>query len=95
MRQPNINIFFLLRKLLLRKASLESKSSLDSSPSLVFSSHSSAEGVAVDWVNKKLYWTEKDLNRIHAADLHSNGRSVVVLDGLSKPRAIALDPLHR
>ena len=56
------------------------------------------EGLAVDWIARKLYWTdcrdaEWETNRIEVANLDGSNRKVLVWKDLGLPRAIAVDPL--
>jgi len=49
-------------------------------------------GLAVDWINDKLYWTDSRLDRIEVLDLNTNHRTVLVSTGLDKPRGITVHP---
>lgn len=56
------------------------------------------EGLAVDWVGKKLYWTDCrdsdwETNRIEVANFDGSYRKVLFWKNLGLPRAIAVDPL--
>lgn len=56
------------------------------------------EGLAVDWIAKKLYWTDcRDYdwkrNKIEVANLDGTNRKVLFWRNLGLPRAIAVDPL--
>ena len=56
------------------------------------------EGLAVDWVGKKLYWTDCsdsdwETNRIEVANFNGSDRKVLFWKDLDFPRAIAVDPL--
>ena len=56
------------------------------------------EGLAVDWVARKLYWTDVrdsdwEANRIEVANLDGSNRNVLFWKNLGLPRAIAVDPL--
>ena len=56
------------------------------------------EGLAVDWVTKKLYWTDLrdsdwETNRIEVSNLDGTQRKVLFWQNLDQPRAIAVDPL--
>ena len=54
------------------------------------------EGIAVDWVARKLYWTEKigeGKSKIEVANFDGSYRKVLVCTDVDKPRAIAVDPL--
>ena len=52
----------------------------------------SPDGLAVDWVTKKLYWTDAETNRIELANLDGSHRKVLVWQDLDQPRALALLP---
>ena len=56
------------------------------------------EGLAVDWIARKLYWidcrdAEWETNRIEVANLDGSNRKVLFRKDLGLPRAIAVDPL--
>ncbi|PFX32670.1 Low-density lipoprotein receptor-related protein 6 [Stylophora pistillata] len=56
------------------------------------------EGLAVDWVGKKLYWTDCrdsdwETNRIEVSNFDGLDRKVLFWKDLGFPRAIAVDPL--
>ena len=51
------------------------------------------EGIAVDWINKKLYWTDTGNDRIEVADLNGGNRLILIQSGLLEPRAISVHPL--
>ena len=54
------------------------------------------EGLAVDWINDKLYWTDRLSKTIEVYDLHSGDRKVLIHTGEeSLPRAIVVDPIRR
>lgn len=48
--------------------------------------------IAVDWVGRKIYWTDGDLNMIEVAELDGTNRMTLYSAGLDEPRAIAVDP---
>ena len=48
------------------------------------------DGLAVDAVSRKIYWTDTGTNRIEAANLDGSMRKVLVWQNLDSPRAIAL-----
>ncbi|KAL7032364.1 hypothetical protein ACKWTF_007298 [Chironomus riparius] len=55
----------------------------------------SPEGVAVDWIGRKLYWTDSAKDTIEVASLeNSTLRSVLINRELVNPRGIAVDPLQ-
>lgn len=50
------------------------------------------EGLAVDWISHKLYWTDATRDAIYVGDLR-NGRNVQIIEGnLGSPKAIAVSP---
>ncbi len=50
------------------------------------------DGIAVDWIAQNIYWTDPGTARIEVARVDGLARRVLVSTGLSKPRAIVLDP---
>ena len=57
------------------------------------------EGLAVDWVARKLYWTapgdsDEQTSTIEVANLDGTNRKVLFWKKLGRPRAIAVDPLY-
>lgn len=53
----------------------------------------SIEGVAIDWVGRKMYWTTYKSGTIEVATLDGNYMKVLVNNGLQYPRGIAVDPI--
>lgn len=53
----------------------------------------SPDGLACDWLGKKLYWTDSDTNRIEVSNLDGSYRKVLFWKDLDQPRAIALVPM--
>lgn len=51
------------------------------------------EGIAVDWVGRKLYWTDSLLSTIEVSELRGHNRKKLIGSNLSKPRAIAVHPM--
>ena len=55
-------------------------------------------GIAVDWITRKLYWTEAapETARIEVANLNGTDRAIVVLTSqenpIDKPRDIVVHP---
>ena len=50
------------------------------------------EGLAVDWVSKKLYWTDYELEKICVSSIDGNYRKTLIWRNIDKPKAIAVDP---
>lgn len=54
------------------------------------------DGIAFDWMNRKLYWTDGRRKVIEVADPEvKNSRLTLIDQNLSKPRAIVLHPKSR
>lgn len=57
-----------------------------------FNSLQFPEGLAVDWISNKLYWTDATRDAIYVGDLR-NCRNVQIIEGnLGSPKAIAVSP---
>lgn len=57
-----------------------------------------ADGIAVDWINAKLYWTDTRNKTVEVLDLSRGYRTALILTGIgssSMPRAIVVDPQTR
>ncbi|KAJ7383624.1 hypothetical protein OS493_026810 [Desmophyllum pertusum] len=52
------------------------------------------DGIAIDWVGKKMYWTDGGYNMIEVAELDGTNRLTLFRDGTDEPRAIVVDPIH-
>ncbi|KAM6948698.1 low-density lipoprotein receptor-related protein 8-like [Aplochiton taeniatus] len=61
---------------------------------LVDSALQSPEGLALDWLQHNLYWSDSGERSISVASVDGSRRRVLVNTELSAPRSIALDP-HR
>ena len=50
------------------------------------------EGLAVDWISGKLYWTDAKRDAIYVGDLR-NGRRMTIVEGqIDSPKAIVVSP---
>lgn len=58
-----------------------------------FADINSPEGLAVDWISRRLYWTDSSKDIIEVASLDNpRQRAVLISKGLVNPRGIAVDP---
>ena len=51
-------------------------------------------GVAIDWIGRKIYWTDQDTDLIEVATLNGSMRTILIWTNLDKPRDIIVDPLE-
>ena len=54
----------------------------------------SPDGLAVDWVTGKLYWTDAGRKRIEVSELDGRYRSTLIDTNLDMPRDIVLHPYY-
>ncbi|KAI1297176.1 Low-density lipoprotein receptor-related protein 6 [Halotydeus destructor] len=52
----------------------------------------SPDGLACDWVTKKIYWVDSETNRIEVTGFDGKNRKVLFWKDLDQPRGIALAP---
>ncbi|XP_072033484.1 low-density lipoprotein receptor-related protein-like isoform X2 [Amphiura filiformis] len=50
------------------------------------------EGIAVDWVTKKLYFTDRLLDVLEVCNVDGSQRKTLVRENLFEPRGVAVDP---
>ncbi len=50
------------------------------------------EGLAVDWLTRKLYWTDYYLKQICVSSIDGKYRKALIWSNLDNPRAIGVDP---
>ncbi len=60
--------------------------------SIVLRNVPSAEGLAVDWISRNIYFTDAERRTIEVASLDGKFRKVLVSTDLRNPRGIAVDP---
>ena len=48
------------------------------------------EGIAFDWVHKKIYWSDSKNRTIYS--MNTNGNNIVAITNVQRPRAIAVHP---
>ena len=51
-----------------------------------------ANGLAVDWVSRHVYWTDAARRSVEVAEYDGSNRRVLTIDGLQAPRGIVVDP---
>lgn len=55
----------------------------------------SPEGLAIDWISRRIYWADSGKDTIEVASLDdSSKRAVLINKGLVNPRGIAVDPMQ-
>ncbi|GFO50674.1 low-density lipoprotein receptor-related protein 6 [Plakobranchus ocellatus] len=52
----------------------------------------SLDGLACDWISRKLYWSDSETNRIEVATLDGQHRKVLYWHKLDRPGPLVLDP---
>lgn len=82
--------FFIFRAPLLNSA-ISSRNALEASV-LVNGSLNTPDGLAFDWIHRKLYWTDTGHNTIAVVDVDSFYRVDLITDLHDEPRAIVVDP---
>ncbi|VDK36667.1 unnamed protein product [Gongylonema pulchrum] len=50
-----------------------------------------SEALAVDWLNRNLYWLDSNVAQIKMQSLSGKGRQIVISHGLKQPRGLAVD----
>ena len=55
---------------------------------------STVEGIAVDWLNRKLYWVESKFDQIEVSNLDGTQRASIISGEMQNPRALAVDPIN-
>lgn len=50
------------------------------------------EGIAVDWINKNLYWIDSKLDAIEVVKIDGSDRKSLITGDMGNPRSLALDP---
>ncbi|KAL6479722.1 hypothetical protein MHYP_G00107550 [Metynnis hypsauchen] len=53
---------------------------------------STPEGLALDWINRKLYWTDRGSSSIYRSGLDGQDREMLIFKKLLKPQGIAVHP---
>ena len=50
------------------------------------------EGLACDWINDNIYWTDSYTKRIEVVSISTNYRNVIISEDIDMPRSIAVAP---
>ena len=53
------------------------------------------DGLAVDWINDNIYWTDYIFERLEMAKMDGTSRRTVVYMNVANPSLIAVDPILR
>ena len=51
-----------------------------------------AVGLAVDWIGRKIYWTDYYLRKVEVMDVNGGNRKVIMQSSVDRPLSIAVDP---
>lgn len=54
----------------------------------------SPAGLALDWITDKIYYTDMGTNRIEVATIDGRLRTMLVWQGIEKPRDIVVNPIE-
>jgi DNA-binding beta-propeller fold protein YncE len=55
----------------------------------------SSDGIAVDWINNMLFWTDTGSNNIEVSNLDGSEQKTILSRNLDEPRDITLDPVEK
>jgi len=75
-----------------RIAWMPSRSPSKESSQVILQKGVNPEGIAYDWTQRKIYWTDSSNNSIYAMNL--DGSQLVMIARVERPRAIVLDPCN-
>ncbi|CAH1782417.1 unnamed protein product [Owenia fusiformis] len=64
-------------------------------PKLVIGGLGQVEGIAVDWLNNHIYWTDILLRQIFVSNTDGSRQHILFQKDLEKPRGIAIDPIEK
>ena len=49
-------------------------------------------GLAIDWVGKKIYWTDSGSNSILVSEMNGQNKMTLISSGVDKPSSLVVDP---
>ncbi|VDI79079.1 Hypothetical predicted protein, partial [Mytilus galloprovincialis] len=52
-------------------------------------------GMAVDWINDHIYWTDETFQSVHVSNLQGENRRTLIANAIEKPRGVAITPSDR
>ncbi|XP_076077801.1 low-density lipoprotein receptor-related protein 6-like [Mytilus galloprovincialis] len=52
-------------------------------------------GMAVDWINDHIYWTDETFQSVHVSNLQGENRRTLIANAIEKPRGVAITPSER
>lgn len=55
----------------------------------------SSDGIAIDWINEVIFWTDTGSNKIEQAKLDGADQFTILSDNLDEPRDITVDPVEK
>ena len=64
-------------------------------PFFIYTIFNIKDGLAWDWINDKLYWTDYSLDQIVMYDINTRYKVILFSTNLVQPRRIVVDPTTR
>lgn len=64
-----------------------------SNKTIILADLQSPQRISIDYVTERIYWTDDKVAAIESCDFHGKQRYVLIAGTMSKPHAIAVDPL--
>ena len=85
--------------LLLCRVALDETGNPGEQEVLVYEDVKSPDGLAYDWINDNLYWTDAGRDRIEVLSMYNGStarwRRTLISERLDQPRAIVVDPRQK
>ena len=51
-----------------------------------------AEGIAIDWIGRKMYWVDSKNDKMYVSELNGTSQLTIIDSDMSNPRAIVAHP---